>query len=551
MELSNQDNKLINRIPFEWVIQQKDLMKPLWDDLSLPQQVVLKAFYGLALTSDGEKAIWAILNDRCEYDQLGFVTSIQLTDYQPKEYSKLVGLFGRRSGKSTHITAFAALYEILFGGHQAYVKKGQSLVVPYIATDKPTAIENMNAIRHMAERVDKLAAQLDGEHMTEIRFKNGFTVQPQAMKVTAGRGWAMPIVIMDEVGFWYTQADAANPDYEVERAVRPSQLQFEPYAKQFIISTPYVEDGLLWDYWNAGSDGQRLVHEEEKLEYQDALVLWSTTAAMDNPMVTRTKDGKLTRFKLEKVQREDPESFIREYCARFVKSIGGMIPKELLERAIVKGRKELTRKEVELNGLAPYYVAAMDPAFRHDSWAFSIGHRNNEGKVIQDVLRVWTPEEKERLNPDLILDEIAHLCKIWNITSITSDQYQLEALQQLGLQKGLAIIGLDFTNKSKNQIYGSLMQLLRNDAIELLDIPVLRSQLSQLQKRYTSLNQIQISAPPGKHDDVASVVAMMAKTALTMYPSIIREKKKESLLDQVIAKQMAKRREMMWEGSWN
>lgn len=34
------------------------------------------------------------------------------------------------------------------------------------------------------------------------------------------RGYAVPVVAMDEVGMWYTDSESANPDFEVWRAVR-------------------------------------------------------------------------------------------------------------------------------------------------------------------------------------------------------------------------------------------------------------------------------------------------------------------------------------------
>jgi hypothetical protein len=537
-------NNQIERIPFEFVISDDQLMGKLWKELSLPQQVALKAFYGLPLKGDAEKAIWAVFNDRCEYDYLGFVEKVEPTPYKPKEYSKLVGLLGRRSGKSTHITAFATLYEIIYGGHKAYVKDGQTLVIPYVATDIPTAQENMRAIESMAKSVPWLENELEPEYpKTEIRFKNGAVITAMSASVKMGRGWAIPVVIMDEVGFWYTKTDSANPDYEVERAVRPSQTQFEPFAKQFIISTPYVEDGILWDYWNGGTDGCKAALQD-KGEYEDALVIWATTAAMGNPVITQDKHGKPTRIKLEKKYKEDPEAYVREYLARFVKAIGGLIPQHLLDQAIQKGIKERSKKEIEETGLVPYYVAAMDPATRHDSWAFTIGHMDNQGKVIQDVLRVWTPESKEALNPSDILDEITILCRQWGISMITTDQHQFEALEQLALQRGIALYRLVFSNQSKLGIYGSLLQLLRNQHIELLDVPIIRSQLSQLQKKYTALNQVQISAPPGKHDDVATVVALLAKMTLQLKPSIKVEKKPMTHLEKAIAAKQAREREM-------
>jgi len=113
----------------------------------------------------------------------------------------------------------------------------------------------------------------------------------------------------------------------------------------------------------------------------------------------------------------------------------------------------------------------------------------------------------------------------WKLTYVVSDQYQLEALQQLAQQHQFSIIGHDFTGKSKAKMYGSLIQLLRTNKIKLLDHVVIYQQLTQLQKKLNAMGGVAISAPNGKHDDVASVVALGATVALQAYPvAIVKQK---------------------------
>ena len=334
----------------------------------------------------------------------------------------------------------------------------------------------------------------------------------------------MPLVIGDEVGFWYRTSEAANPDYEVQRAVSFSQLQF-PRAKQLLISTPYTEEGLLWDYWRAGTGGCKLPLEDRS-EFEETLVLQASTAAMENPRISRKR--------LVKIQQEDPEAFVRESLARFVSAISGFIPPDLVTESLQKGIKERTKEQNETGAIQPMYIGAMDPAFRHDSFAFTIFHMENDGTIIQDVLRLWTPDKKLKitLDPALIIAEIADLTKKWALTFVFSDQYQLEALQQLAQQYGFSIIGNDFTGKSKAKMYGSLIQLFRTKKLKLLDIPVVYQQLTQLEKKLNAMGGISIAAPIGKHDDVASVIALGCSAALRAYPSPKPVKKEKTLFDE-------------------
>ena len=522
-------------VPFADVISDPILMKPLWDQLSTPQQVCLRAFYGLPLTTDAELDAWAVLQDSCTYDELGYVTSVTRVPYDPQEHSLLVGILGRRSGKSSQITAFAVLYEVLFGGHLSEVQPGQDVVVPYIAQDLATAKANMIFIALMAQQVPLLNKQILSASRDKIELRNGITITPEPPAIKTGRGFAMPVVIGDEVGFWYRTAEAANPDYEVQRAVSYAQLQFTR-AKQFLISTPYTEEGLLYDYYKAGTRGCKAA-ADDKDEYQGVLVLQASTAAMENP--------KITRKKLMQVLAEDPEAFIRESLARFVNSISGFLPSDLVIAATKEGGKERTRLQNEHNQIMPSYVAAMDPAFRHDTFAFTIFHMDTEGNVVQDILRTWTPDAKlgVRLDPSTIMAEIAAYLRQWNISVVYSDQYQLEALQQLALAHGFMIAGHDFTGRSKAKMYGSILHLLRTKKLKLLDLPVITSQLTQLQKKLNPMGQISISAPQGKHDDVASVIALGAMVALQNSPMIKPIVPEPSLFDLGVQSIMRKRQE--------
>lgn len=515
-------------LPLEDAIADPLLMKPSWDKLSRPQQVSIKAFYGLPLTEPEDLDIWAIFNDNVIYDALGFPESIVYTPYTPKEYSIFVGILGRRSGKSAKILAFINLYEIIFGGHLEYVTEGQDVIVPYIAQDLATAKANMVGIALMAKDSPRIEAQIDWTKTTnprdKITFKNGIVVTPEPPAIKTGRGFAMPIVNGDEVGFWYRTSEAANPDVEVQRAVNYAQLQF-PRAKQLLISTPYAEEGLLWDYWRAGTGGSRLPLEDRG-EYEETLVLQASTAAMQNPLITHKK--------LARLQQEDPEAFVRESLARFVTAISGFIPPELVKGAIQTGIKERTREMNESGASLPMYVGVMDPAFRHDSFAFSIFHMEPTGAIVQDLLRTWTPDKKLgiTLDPTIIVAEIGGFVKKWNLLAVYSDQYQLEALQQLAQNYGFTVIGNDFTGKSKAKMYGSVLQLLRTGKLKLLDLPVIYQQMTQLQKKLNPMGGVAIAAPPGKHDDVASVIALGTTVALVAYPSAKPIEKPKTILDE-------------------
>jgi hypothetical protein len=534
------------RLPLEFVIKDAKLMKSLWDELGLMQQVIVKILYGLPLETIAERRAWAILNDNCKIDVLGFVTEWWETPYEAMEYNELVALIGRRSGKS-YLTCFIALYEIIFGGHSKYVKPKQEFIIPYIAQDLPTARVNMRMIEILANQVPMLAAQIVDSKPNFIKFRNGLTVQIEPPRVKTGRGWAMPMLILDEVGFWPTAEDAADPDVEVLRAVRPSTLQF-PHKKILIISSPYTETGLLWKYAKAGTLGKNLASTDDSIaQYTKTCVLRSSTAAMENPVIQDLR----TMLAIE--QAADPEGFVREYNARFIKSASAFILGEHVDQCTSRGVFERTLSQVMDSGDRPAPVAVMDPAFKNDDFAFAIFHNDRNGKVVMDMLKVWTPQKKLgiSLDPDEILTEIAGYLKKWEISLVYSDQYQLEALQQIAQRKGFSIIKVDFTAKSKARMYGSLNNLLKTKSIDLLDYSTIYQQLTRLVKKQTAMNTVHIGAPVGEKDDVATVVAIGADIAIQLRPTkIVGPKKEMTLFEQGLECIRRKRVAAITEDSW-
>lgn len=533
----------IERVSLAWAITQPKLLKPIWDMFSTPQKVFIKAAYGLPLEGEAEHRAWAILNGSCEYDELGYPFNITPVPYEAHEYSEIVGVIGRRAGKSL-MTCFMVLYEATLGGHSAHVQDDQTLMIPYVCYDLATAKENMKYIPILAKKSPLLKNEIITATRDKIEFKNGCVVQPEPPTIKTGRGVSVPVVVMDEVGFWYKTAENINPDYEVQRALTYSQSQFSHF-KQFIISTPYTEEGLLWEYAKGGTQGRHLPDDhEEKARFKDALVLRTSTAAMENPEIAKHGRSQMAKIR----SKDDPNVFLRESLAMFTQSESNFIPGSMVDDCTDTSVRVRRKHDIEKNGLNPSYVAVMDPAFRHDDFVFTIGHRDQYGQIVQDMMQVWTPNHKLgiKLDPEQIMWQIGQWLKEWNIPIVYSDQYQLEALNQIAMRHGFTIVGHDFTGRSKAKIYGSLEQLLKTKKIRLLDIAEIRQQLSQLNKVHTALGNVQIGAPKGKKDDIATVIALLAHIGLEYLPQIYEAPKPQSLFQQLV--QQHKQKQLEAEG---
>src|SRR5690606_139392 len=124
---------------------------------------------------------------------------------------------------------------------------------------------------------------------------------------------------------------------------------------------------------------------EERERYEDTLVIHASTAAMENPMITRKR--------LFEIRREDPEAFPRESLALFIKAISGWLTPAKIAAAIDTGTTFRPREP------RAHYIAAMDPAFRNDSFAFTVVHHDPKKGIVQDWVEYWEPEPGIPLKP--------------------------------------------------------------------------------------------------------------------------------------------------------
>ena len=532
------------RIPFAEVISDPLLLKGAFDQLSVEQQTLLKSIYGLPLKKEEEKRAWAILQGRAEYDHLGFPTKVFEWPYTPREYNSVWAIIGRRAGKSM-LAAFITVYEAIFGGHLQYVMEGQEVTIYYVAQKLDVAAAQLKTVAAFLQQSDLLKDMIEGKPLNDkIVLKNGISIIASSPSLRGQRGLAVPVAILDECGFWYSDPDAANPDVEVENAIRYSQAQF-PHYKRIGISTPWTREGLLWKYYQAGTAGEKLI---DKSGYEDVLVHFAPTAAMNNP--------RMTRKAMERLWKEDPVIFQRESLAQFIDAVSGFLPEPLITAALTLG---VQRRMPELSKYN--YVAAMDPAFRHDAFAFAICHKDEQRRIVLDVILRWKPEKGKRLNPQEVLEEIVPWLSLYGITVVHSDQYQLESLQQLMANltnSGIAINGMDFTSQRKAKIYGDLETAFKTRQMVLLDpdksiaMRELKEELVRLEKKNLSSGTVSIAAPDGHYDDLATALALSSHMALRydIKPIDAVPQKEKSLLQNYL-EMLQERKEQLAGGQWD
>jgi hypothetical protein len=495
------------RIPFAESVSEPLLFKKAFDSLSTPQRAALRIFYGMSL-SDEELEWWSVSQESCLYDELYRVIAVTPVGYEPREYSRATLCIGRRGAKTSGFSSFVVAYEALCGGHNDRVKKGQDFYLLQVAQDLSTARSNLK--QHIipileqskigAKELQDASGKLNVT-AEQARLKNGalITVAPPTMKI---RGQAIAVCAMDEVAFWPSDHDSAQPDVEVERAVVPAMAQF-PNRKLVKTSTPYSKDGLLWRDYQIGTSGTKLP-EYKRGPFKNFLLLHASTLAMQNPVVEES-------FIQEQFEI-DPEAFGREYGAQFSDAVSGFLNPALLREAVGPNIHERAYDSKW------FYIAALDPAFRGDTFAFTIGHYEPVRGFVQDVIREFKPAAGVPLNPSWVLDQIVPLCSAYAISTAYSDQHEIHSLAQLAMDRGLFLERVVFSANSKSSIYGNFQQLLNQKRMHLLDHPAQLQELLNLERTLLAQGGVRIAGKRGKHDDLATVCAICAYKAQGLTP---------------------------------
>ncbi len=541
------------RIPFADAIAEPRLLKGVFEqDLSMPQRASIKALYGAPLddTTPDDRGwteldyYWAF-RGYGTFDDLGYVTKVTRPGpYQAEEFAEGWFIYGVRSGKTDRVAAPIVVYEALCGGHEDRVRKGRPAMCFLVAQDLRLSKYALSSINAILEQIPFVAAGtahswIVNRTADRIDLKNNVTIAVCPPTVKSIRGYDAPVAVLDEVGVWYTMQDSANPDTEVYNQITSRQSTFE-FPKIVGISSPWAKHGLLYERWQQGTNGERILcracrragvkvcphAHTAKSVAASTLVLHAPTAALANPQVSRD-------FLKEKRQR-DPLAFDREYKAVFASSVSGFLSGPALEACVDRGVVERPPEPTHV------YVAALDPAFRQDAFACAIAHVEEWRGVVIDAVRQFKPLPGLALDPAVVLADLAPLLRAYGIFTAYTDQYQLESLGQLAMQHGFSLDPVQFTATSKAAIYGSLQQLVAQRRLALLDHAETLQELGMLERR--SLNgRVHIQAPEGQHDDLATVIAIVCYKCLWLLPVAVPEADPIDTPFQKMQRQIARR----------
>ena len=418
---------------------------------------------------------------------LGALFGLPLSDEEAKVYRECTGretlpdkpategwvIVGRRGGKS-RIAALIGIYLACFRDYTEYLASGEVGTLAIIAADRRQARVVMRYLTGFLEGVPELAKMVTARSAETIKLSNRVAIEVHTASFRAVRGYTLIGVIGDEIAFWRTADDSANPDTEILNGLRPGMATI-PGSMLLAISSGYARRGALYQAYrdHYGQDG-------------DGTLVWKASTEIMHPDI----DPEIIR----KAYEDDPEAAAAEYGGEFRRDIESFVPRETVEACAILGRRELPPSS-DIT-----YRAFVDPSGgSQDSMTLAIAH-DGESVAVVDAVR----ERRPPFSPADVVEEFATLLKSYRVTTVTGDRYAgewpREQFRNHGIEYAVA-------TRTKSDMYRDLLPILNSGQVELLDHKRMITQLSSLERRTARGGRDSIDHAPGAHDDVANAVA--------------------------------------------
>jgi hypothetical protein len=423
-------------------------------------EAVLKASFALPMT-DAEREFFYKVAERTP---------------SSKPAKECFYIAGRRAGKDA-IASLIIAHAAAFFDQQDRLRKGERALCLCLAYDREQAKIALNYTRAFFEEIPPLKAMVIRETANGFELSNGVDINIATNSFRSVRGRPILRCVMDELAY-YKSEDSAMPDLEVYRAITPATATL-PGSMIIGISSPYKQSGLLWDKYSRcyGRDDD------------DTLVIRAPSLLL-NP----TLDAEFIRKEIA----ADPVAKSCEWEATWRADINSLLDPALIDACIIPNRRELPPRPRMRS------VAFLDAAsgVGKDSMTLGIAYQDIlSEKVVLACIKEWVPP----FSPEQVCSESAQTLKGYGIHRVLSDRYSLgwtfEAFRRHS-------ITLEYSDKSRSDLYRELLPLLSSGSVELLDNKKLRMQLLSLERRLSrGTGHETIDAPNGMHEDVANAVA--------------------------------------------
>jgi hypothetical protein len=394
-------------------------------------------------------------------------------------------IVGRRGGKSRAASVLATYLGGLVD-HSDACAVGEVPVILCLAQNQRTAAVELEYIAGAFAASPMLAPLVTNRTADVLELSTGVRIEVRAASARGLRGITCAAVIADEAAFWNTDDESVNADSEILTAVRPTLATTT--GPLVVISSPYAPRGEVWqayrDHYGKRGDKRILVVQGASRDF--------------NPSLPESV--------VRRALQRDAASARAEYLGEFRNDIESFISRPLVDACIVRGRVELP----PVAGTT--YYGFVDPASgvsasgAGDSMCLGIAHLDAQtGRAVLDLVR----EVKPPFAPNDVVALFAEALKLYGISRVHSDRYSLGWTAERFEAHG---IRLEYSPRSKSEIFLELLPLLSGRAVELLDNPRLVSQLLTLDRRVAHGGKESVDGGAHKDDLINSAAGALVLT---------------------------------------
>jgi hypothetical protein len=432
-------------------------------------RAVLKAAFAVRLSVE-ERALFRAVAER---------------DPPKRQVRELWCVVGRRGGKTSISSVVLAHSAGKYDAKVYDLRPGEVPLVACMACDRTQASSVFKYVRGFYDKVPLLAGlRTESDRRESFELGNGVEISITTNSVAAPRGRTILAACLDEVAFYRSDDDSANPDTEVYNALTPGMATIDD-SILCGISTPYAPRGLLYDKWS------RYYGREDP----EVLVVRGPTQVF-NPRISRAW--------LERKYEEDPVSAAAEYGAEWRQPANSF-----LDEALVRAATD-ANVSVRCRSHGVTYRAFVDVSGgRKDSSTLAIAHKESGGLVVLDYLYEARPG-RDGNNPLTVIETMAATLKEWGINEIRGDDYAANFPKMTFAQHGIRLLESRYTSDdpkmNRSVLYLEALPLFSASRARLLDSPRLREQLTSLVRRPGTDGRDKVDHPRGMHDDAANAV---------------------------------------------
>ena len=411
------------------------------------------------------------------------------TDPPTEPVTEAALVVGRRGGKSRAL-ALVAVFLTTFRDYDEYLAPGEVATVAVIAAGRKQARAIFRFALGLLKGVDLLAPMVKDSDTETITLTNRTAIEITTASFRTVRGGTLIAALCDEVAFYRSDENSANPDTEILRALRPA-LGTIPGSIMLLASSPYAKKGELYaayrrHYGKAGAP----------------VLVWQASTSTMNPAFPKAT--------IDAEYEKDPESAAAEYGAQFRSDLADFITREVVDAITCVGRSDLPPEPGQT------YHGFTDPSGgANDSMTLAIAHLEGDIGVLDAVLEIRPP-----FNPDDAVAECTALLRRFGIARVIGDRYA-----GLWPVARFAAHGITFEQsaRAKSDIYVDFLPLANARRVELLDHPRLAAQLTGLERRTARGGRDSVDHTKGAHDDVANAVCgVLVGLDLDRRPALVR-----------------------------